>query len=315
MIGSAEICRKTERPTCQGAVLLVVLAVLVLVLALTSTWITTTGGVHREALALRDRRLHADFMRQGELLARSWIKLHAAQAVSPVDGGGWTAIDDHVESGGLQVRLQVTLFDGWSGLPLSLIDLRGPLRPELPPTLSSLPITPISSPSEELAFTANDVIERFPLPPGIRRFPDPGWHAGQGTTWLAPGQKRTSSFLSNGTSLASAPADVVSLIINPHSDGRINLNTAPISLVRTVCRLRGIGLPEHLIENRRKGIRTTSPLGSADGGSSLPQLVDFTLVWNCLITVTCNNHSQSWWVVLVGNPDNLRIVQRHDADQ
>ena len=301
-----------SRPTCRGAVLLVVLAVLLLVMALTSAWISTAGGVHRETRALRDSRLRTDFLTVGEQLARSWIQRHASGAVSSTGGGGWTAIDDLMESDGLKIRLQVTLFDGWSALPLSMVDLRGSLRSQLPPTLTSVPIAPIPFQGDEQLLAANDIIERFPLPLGVRRFPDPGWHAGQVVGWRTSEQRAAAVPFPDG---ATTQADVVALIINPHSDGRININTAPIPLVQAICRLRGIGLPEHLMENRRKHLRTTAPLGSADNDPHLPRLVDYTLVWNSLITVTCNNHPQSWWVVLVGNPDNLRIVQRHDADQ
>jgi hypothetical protein len=304
--------RTAHRGAQSGAVLLLVLAVLVIVMALSMTWISTSVTVHREFIAQRSTRLQVELLQSGEQIARAWIKRHAATAVSPENGGGWTVADDLMSFDDDRVRIQVTIFDGWSALPLPLIHVQGALRRELPPTLSYMLITPTPALNEEQLLRANDSIEHFSLPLGVRRFPDAGWHAGDPVQWCSVNEKSLSS---EPRPPASTPADVIALVINPHSDGRINLNTAPFPLIRRVCQLRGVGLPEHLLKNRRHGIHTTAPSALSDGNPDLPRLVDFTLVWNCLITVKAHNQAQSWWVVLGGNPDNLRILQRHDADQ
>lgn len=304
--------RTAARGARAGAVLLLVLAVLVLVMAMSMTWISTSVTVLREFTAQRNTRLQVELLQSGEQIARAWIKRHAATAVSPENGGGWTVADDLMAFDDGRVRIQVTIFDGWSALPLPLIHVQGALRRELPPTLGSMPITPVPALNEEQLLRANDSIERFSLPLGIRRFPEAGWHAGDPLPWRSVNERQLSA---EPRPSPSAPADVIALVINPHSDGRINLNTAPFPLIRRVCQLRGVGLPENLRENRRRGIRTMAPSTLSDGNPYLPRLVDFTLVWNCLITVKAHDRSRSWWVVLGGNPDSLRVLQRHDADQ
>ena len=294
-----------------GVVLLLVLVAVVIMLSSLTLWLRSVAAAQRDSSVTIDLQAEIALMHSGERLARDWIVTHGAFAVAPEAGGGWTVARDRVVSGTTDATLSVTVFDGWAGLPVSMIHVRGSLRRELPPIFASIPIPVVPVVDQEALLRAQDFMERVELSPGLRRFPDATIHAGTFLNWATPWAKR--STLPPTRSFPASAGSALALYISPHSDGAININTAPYRLIETVCRLRGIGVPEHLREYRKKGIRSLIPAGADQVNPALPHLVDASLVWNCLITVNWAGRERSWWVVMVGTATNLRMVQRHDA--
>jgi hypothetical protein len=293
-----------------GMILFIVLMAMMVMLMAMMVWIRYVSAAQIDNEATTRQHLQLALMRSGERIAYDWIRQHGSLVVSPISGGGWTIAHDTlvVESG--QAQVSVTVFDGWSGLPLPLIHARGSLRRLLPPSLSGIDIPNIIIPDEETLFSPRDTLESLPLSSSVYRFPTAQLHSG---TWLRWNDGEASKRAVLPTSLRLTSTEpVLALIISPHSDGRINLNTAPLPLIEEVCRLRGIGVPEHLVHNRKLGVFTPAPAGN-DALPGLPRLVDTSVVWNCLITTQWAGIERSWWVVLVGSDTNLHIIQRHDA--
>ena len=284
-----------------GVVLLLVLVAMVIMSGSLVAWMQAVAATRREGVAALDLQQQVDLLASGERLARAWITTTGQRAVAPEVGGGWTVVRDRIRGASGSAELEVTVYDGWAGLPLSLLHVRGSLRRSLPPSFSSLVIPQVQVPDEERLLGPQDFIERVTLPTGMR--------VGDMVEWSVGGIERPTPALRPLPASASMP---LALAISPHSNGAINLNTAPMHLVETVCRLRGIGVPEHLRARRRGGLHSPAPAG-ADQIVGLPSLVDHSLVWNCLITVRWSGRERSWWVVMVGTATNLRMVQRHDA--
>lgn len=290
-----------------GIALVFVLGVLLILLAGLTVWLSAAARAGAAGTAWStDAELRA-LEQGGEALALAWLVKNGATLVAPPEGGSWTIVADRWTTPSASGWLQVTVYDGWAGIPPHLAGPRGSLRRVLPWFLASSEF-PATIGISERPSTPSDLLAVIDLPPGARRFPPP--HPAPSLSadaWRTPGVE-----VARLSVIASAPPEVPSLAtaLSPHSDGRINLNTAPLPLVELVIRLQGALIPADLRRNRLRGIPTMPP---PDNGGTVgrAQLVATSGVWNLHITASVDGWTRSWWVVVSGSSADARIVQRH----
>jgi hypothetical protein len=285
-----------------GFALLFALAALILVLAAVGSALAALHATRSEiVVAQTDERLLSG-LRAGEQLALSWIAANAERLVLPPDGGGVVVAHDRWSLPHGAGALAVVIYDGLAGIPAPLAQSGSPLRFALPDNATSVII-----PAGGTAARSADLLERLDLPAGLPRFPHP--FPGIAREWSLPGAPAAPMPLT----LPDPPKPSLAELISFHSDGRINLNTAPAPLLRVAYQQLGLGDIEGLLERRQQGSFTALP-ETADPAKS-PQLVSTSDVWQALVTATWEGAERHWWVVITGNRRELRIVQRHDADR
>lgn len=293
--------------------LLMVLAILVVILAAIVAWIRTAAGLRGELQVADTDEALVSLLHGGERLALHYLAENAGQLVAPPEGGGWTIVHDQwcvdrATSGGVSV----TVYDDWAGIPMAFAAPRGALRRVVPAAAltCAIPMTAVLAPDAALA--ASDVLIRIPTPAGMRMFPDPQQAMFEpAASWAlagAPFPMPSAASAAGGT-----PPTSLAQIFSVHSDGRINIDTAPLEVVREVYRLHGNILPREVEEHRRRRLHSDPP-GDQGANAGMPVLISGSLAWNCLITATLNGQQRSWWVVLAGAAANLHIVQRHALD-
>lgn len=287
-----------------GAALILVLAVAVILLAAAGAAAMAAQDAHGELVALRREGQVEALRESAERLIPSWVASHGARVVAPPEGGSWTILDDQWTTPTRSGRLIVTLFDGWAGIPLGCAHAQGVLHRQVPPVLSgvSLPEVPLGTAALQ---QPQPWIATLPLPPGVPRFPTPQMQP-TATRW------GSSADGSSGVGAIpwSQPGESLVTGISARSDGRININTAPVAVIEAVYRLRQETVPAHLIEARRQGRRSEAP---PDAGldARLPRLSDGSLVWNALITAESEGVVRSWWVVFVAMGNQVVVSERH----
>ncbi|MBA3708099.1 MAG: general secretion pathway protein GspK [Planctomycetes bacterium] len=249
----------------------------------------------------------------GEDLARGWIARNGSAVVlTPMEADrGITIVSDHIETASGVAGITVVLYDGLAGVPAHLASAGNPLRQALPPAISSIriPVTACPQPGQP-----SDLLERIELPQG-KRFPEspngPVWH------WQAPDV--IADVMSGDVPIdvgIQPPSIALATALAPHSDGRININTAPTHLLYAAFSLIGRGGVEQLLAARRTHHLT--PISEKDkeptAGNGI-RLVDHSDCWNALITVRWNDQHRTWWTVFASSGSGFRRIQRHDADR
>jgi hypothetical protein len=288
--------------------LLMVLAIMVVVLAAVVAWVRAAGELREEVQVEDVDGALVSLLHGGERLALGYLRTNAGSLVAPPEGGGWTISDDRwAVDASTQGALSVTIYDDWAGIPLAFAGPRGALRRVLPAEALTCILPTAVLTGADTAMSPNDALARIEPPPGMRVFPDPHVaHAGPVTGWCLPGASIGSLNTAGGASPLPSLAQMLAL----HSDGRIDIDTAPLQIVREVYRLHGNILPREVQENRRRRLHSAPP--GDQGDAALPRLVAGSLAWNCLVTAAWNGRHRSWWVVITGTAANLSIVQRHE---
>lgn len=285
-----------------GVALLLAVATLVLVLSGVTAAAMAMHGARQSAwTSTVDGRLLAG-LQQGERLAVAWLNASADAVVLPPAGGGLALIDDRFVLASGEGRLRVTAYDGLSGIPACLAQRGSALRTALPRALAELAVPPISP---QRAEESAHLVELLALPEGVPRFPSAP--AGPPRTWRAVAAAVPAVDAPAGEESASLAGT-----ISFHSDGRINLNTAPEALLRAAWReLRLDGIDE-LLQRRRQGIASRPPQRESVG-EPMPRLVDRSDRWQMLITVEWQGIRRGWWVVFAGKSGAFSMVARHDV--
>lgn len=286
----------------RGVAMLMALATLVLVLAGVTAGLMAMRGARQSAwVSDVDGHLLAG-LRQGERLALAWLDAGSAGIVLPPDGGGILLVDDRFLLPDGEGRLSVVAYDGLAGIPAYLAQRGSALRTSLPTALMGLVVPPINPTQPERSSWLIDCLD---LPEGVTRFPS--GLQGPGRVWRASGVSdpvREDSQAPPGPSLAETIAF--------RSDGRINLNTTPAPLLRTVYTALGLGGVEKVLERRRL-LQDSQPPGNAPTAASRLRLVARSDRWQMLITVVWQGIHRSWWVDFTGTAQNFSMEQRHDV--
>ena len=293
----------------RGIALLLALGIVLMLLAGLTVWMATAARAGTATSAwTADTGLWAQ-EQGGEALALAWLAAREGALVAPPEGGSWTIVADRWATPAAEGWLTVTVHDGWAGIPPHLAGPRGVLRRSLPWFLAGSDFTSPVAVTERPS-TASELLEVLEVPVGARRLPPPhpappasadAWRSAAVT-----GAQATPS-VDMGAQL---DAPCAAFVLSPHSDGSINLNTAPIELVEQVLRLQGGLMLADLRRNRLSGVPSVPP-PDLDRGDGHPRLVAGSGVWNLHITAGWNGRVRSWWVVVAGSSANARIVQRH----
>ena len=286
--------------SCRGVALLMALATVVLVLAGVTAALTAVHGVRQTARSGDvDARLLAG-LRQGERLAAAWMKTDSAKLVLPPDGGGVVLVDDRFILGDGEGRISVTAYDGLAGIPACLAQRGSALRLALPASLVGLTVPPISA-----AKPSPHLLDSLELPDGVPRFPRD--RRGQGRIWRSV-DAGIPADVGSWTDAEPSLAETIAFL----SDGRINLNTAPASLLRTAYAVLGLGGVDAVLERRQALLPSDPPAGVQPAAGGL-RLVAQSDRWQMLITVSWLDISRSWWVDYATTPTGSSLLHRHDA--
>jgi hypothetical protein len=287
-------------PARRGLAMLMALATVVLVLAgVTAGLAALHGGRQSVRSSEIDARLLAG-LRQGERLASAWLRTSSPDVVLPPEGGGLLLVDDRFILVDGEGRLSVVAYDGLAGIPACLAQRGSALRLALPPALTDLAI-PLISPAQ--AERSSHLLDSLGLPADVPRFPRSGW--GEGRIWRAIGAGPPSA----SNPLPSAEPSLAETI-SFHSDGRINLNTAPAALLRTAYSVLGLGGVEKVLERRQAQRPSEPPIGSQPAANGL-RLVAQSDRWQMLITVSWQGISRSWWVDFATASHSSVMLHRH----
>lgn len=288
----------------RGIALLLALATLVLVLAGVTAGLVALRGARQSAWTSDvDARLLAG-LRQGERLAAAWLAADSAGIVLPPDGGGIVLVDDRFVLPSGEGRLNVVAYDGLAGIPGCLAQRGGGLRTAMPTALMGLTVPPLSPAQADRSALLLDTLE---LPPGTLRFPRPT--LGQGRVWSA-----TWTSLPATRTAPPQPAPSLAEAVSFRSDGRLNLNTAPATLLRSAYALLGLGGIEEVLE-RRRALQATRPPSPAPASPDGLRLVAQSDRWQMLISVSWQGIHRSWWVDFSTTPQGTSMVQRHDISE
>ncbi|MCK6486959.1 MAG: hypothetical protein L6R48_01235 [Planctomycetes bacterium] len=288
-----------------GVALLIALAAVVVVLAAITTGVVAIGSATAHgAAADEDARLHA-LRDLGERLAQRWLAQHGQRLVLPPAGGGTVVCADRWVTAGGQAALVVTVFDGLAGIPPSCAGPTGALRDQVPGPLAAA----ISEDPPPLTGSTSDWLERLPVPGGWTRFP--AVPASALPSWVTCREIGLPSLAGDGPPPlgVSDPPPALALVLAAHSDGRINLNTAPEALLRSAAHvIPGIAVAE-VLAHRQQGQVSAAP--SSAGGPLV--WVATSDRWCIRVDAWVDGRARAWWVVMAGNPGACRIVQRHDC--
>lgn len=176
------------------------------------------------------------------------------------------------------------------------------MRTALPPPMAGLVLPPIRPGRPERSSWLLDAID---LPDGVARYPAPP--AGTGRVWrsaAAVGGIHDPAPPAAGPSLAGTIAFA--------SDGRINVNTAPATVLRTAYAVLGLGGVDGTLERRRLLQPSPAPEGAPPSADGLRLVADSDR-WAMLITVSWQDIHRGWWVEFAGGAHHFSLVRRHDA--
>jgi hypothetical protein len=304
-----------------GMALLLVLALAILILSGASAAMIAVDRARLAHAALSDDDHILDGLLGGEAVALTWLRRQAATIVLPPDGGGIPLLCDRWRTDAGEGGVQVTLFDGLSGVPLPLIN--GPLRGALPASWQSLvvPATDVARAHQTSTTTpppgadpvpANDLLERVLVTGNQRRYPA---HPRLRETVYAD-DLRQAGAASDPMVVEPPPAPSLAEVLAIWSDGRVNINTAPKDLLRTIYQSAHLGGIDDLIARRGRVLASQAPTLPATfpDGAAAPVLVDTSDRWQILITASWNRGHRSWLTIVASIDDGWRIIQRHVVD-
>ncbi len=275
----------------RGIAMLVVLATLVLATTAVVALARVAVG-SRLAATTRHRAELADQLRDAaEAPILGWLHRHAGRLVLPPDATSprFLVLDDAFELGGEPARITITAFDQCG----------------MPPTTARSPATDALLP-RELAAALDHLGDDYAERPGLdllaavcepRVFPAAGTEAlGDHAATHNPPRPPTSSPTSSG----SRPV--------------VNINTAPLPLIESVYRARGLGGIDAILDARAAG-RVASPGAQraprqtiANDNTPLP--VSMSTAWAFRIDCRAGGVLRSWWCVYADTGSNWERVQR-----
>ncbi|MDQ7012451.1 MAG: hypothetical protein Q9O74_00980 [Planctomycetota bacterium] len=272
----------------RGIALLLVLATLVLA-------VTAATGLARVALA---GRLHAETiseeLRIDDLLHAvddpilDWLHRHAGRATLPIDATSprFTVVDDEFILDDLACRITITAFDQCGMVGQNSV--HSTMAALLPPAAFDL-----------LAETQT------------------AWEQSPGLDLLAASRLKDATVYPTREHTATPALGALLATHNPPRANRpavVNINTAPLALVRAVYAARGMskgGGIDAVIEARAAG-RVTSPgaMTAPQQQSDLPVPVAMSTAWAFRIDITVGKTRRPWWCIYTDTGSNWERVQR-----
>lgn len=218
-------------------------------------------------------------------------------------------LDDAWEVEGVRYGLSVTAWDQNGMVPLQLAISGSALRSSLPAEVLLALATPVvldlASPGLDLFDDLLGETRAFPTGASSSRH----WFGPEGSG--SPTDTRSSP---DGAAPMHRRAALGAFVAthNPGT-GRINVNTAPLPLLREVFRLSGRGGLDQIETARSDGRLTLmGGLGSAgdDPQSRTPQLVAQSDAWAFRVDARAGRIERSWWLVYHAQEERWHLVQR-----
>ena len=322
MTGQTRHTRQLSRR--HGAALLIVLATLVMV-------VTATVGVARMASTTKSHRLIAertmiadDLLDVAERPILDWLARESTEVVLPPDVTTpvVTVLHDVWQDQGARYQLQITAWDQCGMVPILVGRSGSPLRLAVPFEVLHL--------LDRLSLRRNETagldlfVNSARSADGIDVFPEPELTEPQ--LFGVANQDNTSTPAADMTA-SWEPADRVAIgaHIATHNPGRVNVNTAPIELVRQAMRQAGRGGLDQIIDARSEGQLATlvdGPGSEGDGRRgrnqrrSTVQLTGESTAWAFRIDIGVGLPRggavrRSWWAVYVlADESGWECVQR-----
>lgn len=269
----------------RGIALLLVLATLVL----------STSAVVALARAAADARLAATARHRAELAdqvrdaaeapIQGWLHRHAGRLVLPPDADAprFLVLDDAFELGGEPARITISAFDQCG----------------MPPTTARSAATDALLPAG-LAGALDRLGEAYAERPGL----DLLAAAGAGRVFPTAGAVIPS--LGERAATHNPP--------RPGARAAVNINTAPLPLIESVYRARGLGGLDAVLESRAAG-RVASP-GALRAPrddpppETTPLPVAMSTAWAFRVDCRVGGVLRSWWCVYADAGSNWERVQR-----
>jgi len=280
--------------------------------------VTTCAALARLAHRAHVTSLLDGWSTEADLLAReaqrpieAWlIKESGAAVIPPTRRTPFVLLlDDAWEVDGVRYGLSITAWDQNGMVPVQLAASGSALRLCLP---------------GEVLLALADAGESALKSPGLDLFDDPlgrtrAFPVGASSTrdWFGPpgsgSQWDTASVPEGAAEIHRRAALGAYVATHNPGIGRINVNTAPMSLLREVFRLSGRGGLDQ-IETARRNDRMTLMGGVGPGDddpqSQTPQLVAQSDTWAFRVDARAGRAKRSWWLVYHDIEERWHLVQR-----
>lgn len=294
-----------QRPVRRGVALLIVLAWLVVVL-------TIVGGVAASAATRRlGRTLDADSQTLEALrhatsdVVLSFLEVESAGIVLPADmeTASVTVLHDrlHLQEG-LAAEMRITAWDQCGMVPWNRVRSGSPVRGLIPGSILAVLDAAAPNGAEEFPVGLDSFVPIAARSDAVRVFPEPDGSA-MPRDFGEAAAGHAESILDRAESRASQQA--LGEVVATHNDRpwRLNVNTAPATVLRAAMRDLGRGGAEAILESRESGL--AARLGSSFASGSLPRgenPLDVTLAtssdaWAFRIDIAVNSVRSAWWEV------------------
>lgn len=241
----------------------------------------------------------------------AWLSEQAGAVVLPATRRTPFSLlfNDAWEVEGVPYGLTVTAWDQNGMVPLQLAIAGSALRSSLPGGVLLALARPVgsglASPGLDLFDDALGETSAFPTCPSSRRH------------WFGPAGSGSQADTRSGPGSADARDRRVALgaFVATHNPGtgRINVNTAPLPLLREVFRLSGRGGLDQIETARSDGRLTLmgglGPTGD-DPQAQSPQLVAQSDAWAFRVDARAGRIERSWWLVYHEQEERWHLVQR-----
>ncbi len=303
----------TLRPIRRGAALLIVLAALILTVTASVSLAHLASTTKMQRKFDRAARVADDLLRAAESPIIAWLESESAQVVLPpeVEAPRIGILYDTWSDGKLPYKLDITAWDQCGMVPIQLARSASPLRLALPAdvrrVLDQVKIKPSEPPGLDLflgrVISTDGDISVFPRTDSTEPlvFVD-----ALNPTGREDGDPQQPS------SKAQPVPPAVGAFVATHSEGRINVNTAPPELLKQAFRGAGRGGFEFVLAARAEGrsVPLTDLPSSSSSNRTAPQIVGSSSAWSFRIDVQVGPLRRSWWAVYVKARSTWECVQR-----
>ncbi|MHC4414371.1 MAG: hypothetical protein ACYS0G_03710 [Planctomycetota bacterium] len=306
-----------QSPSRRGAALLIVLATLVLA-------VSASAALARLASTAMTQRTVAawtvtadDLLLAAETPILAWLVAESSTVVLPPDvtTPEVALLHDAWVIDGTRYELHIAAWDQCGLVPHRVARSGSPLRFAVPPevlrVLDQVKMPRSQPPGLDLVQGQKKTTE------GIDVFPEAV--KSQPLVFAEAGGEEAGEGAPSEDPEADLPRrESIGAYVATHNPGRINVNTAPIDLVRRALRLAGRGGLEQIVKARSEGRPTTIEGGRAPAGDRRrmsPEIAGSSNAWAFRIEVRVGvpgggSVGRMWWAVYVRSESSWECVQR-----
>ncbi len=298
----------------RGMAMLFVLAALVL--SVTATALIAKSRTASRLASLADSRVSlCDELRiASEAPIRHWLQTASAGVVLQPDVGEPVVrvLNDRWDTGGQAWRLRISAWDQCGMVPIGSVLQDHPISSEIPDTDKNRVRASLLSAESQL-FGLDQLAEG-----NLSPFPQTQWESVQTFGFL----KETRP--AGETPEVKAEADAIGALLSTHSPGGsgrqgrtppiwLNVNTAPVPLLRRAFALAGMDGVDAIEQARAEGEQSPVNLrASSRGGEKIASIrfVNASPVWAFRIDAEVGGVRRSWWEVWSLTSGTWEVVQR-----